>query len=439
MKKCVEELDDLLKESPQQIPRKTLEKIRGFMNYVTQTYKSMIPYLNGLHLTIDGWRPNRDKEGWRVKEEPEVDVPYPTQPKYVAAKPRLHHDVAALKALCASERPPWRRVRPSKTATVFYGFGDASGTAYGSAFQKAPTKGKPTDVFFECGQWTPAVGENESSNWRELTNLVEFLEGQGHAGCLDDSEVFMFTDNSTAEAAFWKGTSKSRKLLGLVLRLRLLEMRTGMILHLIHVSGTRMIQVGADGLSRGDHSTGVMAGKDMLSYIPLNESVPQRSPQVKSWLDSILQDAQPAFLTPNDWYNPLRANNTWIWTPPPAAADAAVERLRTARHLRPNSLHIIILPRLMTGRWRKNLGKASDCYMKLALEEIWPLATQFEPLLMFVCLPYLPHAPRFVERQSICRRLHRSLREGDVQEVDYALQRAVLRKLFSEAWALSSL
>ena len=63
MKRCVSELDALLVAAPGHIPVKTLEKIRGFMNYVTQTYKSMIPYLNGLHLTIDGWRPNRDSSG----------------------------------------------------------------------------------------------------------------------------------------------------------------------------------------------------------------------------------------------------------------------------------------------------------------------------------------------------------------------------------------
>ena len=170
-------------------------------------------------------------------------------------------------------------MRSSRTAAAFYGFGDASGTAYGTAFQKAPKQGIPTEVYFECGQWTPKVGSQESSNWRELTNLVEFLEGQGATGFLNDSEVFLFTDNSTAEAAFWKGTSKSRKLLALVLRLRQLEMKTEMILHLIHVSGTRMIQVGADGLSRGDHSTGVMAGKDMLAHIPLHKLALERSAQ----------------------------------------------------------------------------------------------------------------------------------------------------------------
>ena len=62
------------------------------------------------------------------------------------------------------------------------------------------------------------------------------------------------------ESAFWKGTSHSKKLCDLVVRLRKLEMDTGMILHVIHVSGRRMILSGVDGLSRGDHTTGIVAG-----------------------------------------------------------------------------------------------------------------------------------------------------------------------------------
>ena len=63
-------------------------------------------------------------------------------------------------------------------------------------------------------------GNGKSSNWRELTNLVETLEGEAREGRLQGCEVFVFTDNSTAEAAFFKGTSSSILLFDLVLRLR---------------------------------------------------------------------------------------------------------------------------------------------------------------------------------------------------------------------------
>ena len=123
---------------------------------------------------------------------------------------------------------------------------------------------------FQFGQWLVSAAEEESSNWREFTNVVEFLELKGREGKLTGCELFMFTDNSTTEGAFWKGTSPSRKLCSLVLRLRKLERETGMILHIIHVSGRRMIAQGTDGLSHGDHSLGVMRGEYMRSFSPLH-------------------------------------------------------------------------------------------------------------------------------------------------------------------------
>jgi hypothetical protein len=44
---------------------KSLEKNVGFIVYVAMTYTSMIPYLIGIYLTLNSWRRNRDKEGWK--------------------------------------------------------------------------------------------------------------------------------------------------------------------------------------------------------------------------------------------------------------------------------------------------------------------------------------------------------------------------------------
>ena len=56
----------------------------------------------------------------------------------------------------------------------------------------------------------------------------------------DDNDT---TDNLVAEGAFYKGTSSSRKLFELVLRLRLLEINVGFKIHIIHIAGTRMIKL----------------------------------------------------------------------------------------------------------------------------------------------------------------------------------------------------
>ncbi len=61
--------------------------------------------------------------------------------------------------------------------------------------------------------------ESASSNYRELRNLVEVLEDGVSTGDLRHSEVFLFTDNFTAEAAFYRSNSDSRNLFDLILRL----------------------------------------------------------------------------------------------------------------------------------------------------------------------------------------------------------------------------
>ena len=109
--------------------------------------------------------------------------------------------------------PPLRTVRSSKIVEVYYGFGDASGSAFGDTFQGRGA------TYFEYGQWATEQSE-ESSNWRELCNLLDSLEGFASTENLRGSEVFLFTDNSTAEATYWKGTSRSPRLFYLILRLK---------------------------------------------------------------------------------------------------------------------------------------------------------------------------------------------------------------------------
>jgi hypothetical protein len=61
------ELSTLLEAQDGMMPRGRLEEIRGFLVHMSRTYRGISPYLNGLHLTIDGWRDNRNEKGWRKK------------------------------------------------------------------------------------------------------------------------------------------------------------------------------------------------------------------------------------------------------------------------------------------------------------------------------------------------------------------------------------
>ena len=57
---------------------------------------------------------------------------------------------------------------------------------------------------------------------------------------LDNGELFILAYNQVFEGCFTKGHSNSQKLNVLVLRLRLEDMKTGCILHAIHVVITVM-------------------------------------------------------------------------------------------------------------------------------------------------------------------------------------------------------
>ena len=229
---------------------------------------------------------------------------------------------------------------------AYYGFADASGRGFGATIQIG------NEIHYEYGQWSSEVSETRSSNWRELNNLVEAMEGAAKENNLAGSEIFLFTDNSTAEHAFYKGTSKSRLLFELVLRLRLLEIKHDLLLRVVHVSGKRMIAQGTNGLSRADYSEGVMRGIDMKAFIPLHLNALEREHRLKPWLQQITQGLDPTFLSPEGWFLEGHGGGTYIWTPPPAAGDVVVEQLGRARLVRPEGMHIFVIPRLMTGWWR---------------------------------------------------------------------------------------
>ena len=77
-----------------------------------------------------------------------------------------------------------------------------------------------------------------SSNFRELQNLVEHVEEVAKDGGLDGVELFLYVDNSTAESAFFNGSSSSQDLDELILHLKKVEAGNEMLLHFIHIAGT---------------------------------------------------------------------------------------------------------------------------------------------------------------------------------------------------------
>jgi hypothetical protein len=120
----------------------------------------------------------------------------PEAPDEVRAVPWLGDDIQALQSLMASDLPVVRRVRCKKSSKAYYGFGDASGLAFGATIQIGD------GIWYKYGQWSSEAVEDKSSNWQEFTNLVEFLEDAILRHKLRGSEIFIFTDNSTQNVCF---------------------------------------------------------------------------------------------------------------------------------------------------------------------------------------------------------------------------------------------
>ncbi len=80
--------------------------------------------------------------------------------------------------------------------TAYYGFGDASAAGFGSTIEC------PGGICGRFGLWGRDK-EDSSSNYRELHNLVEIVEEEAGVGHLTHSELWIFTDNSTAESCFF--------------------------------------------------------------------------------------------------------------------------------------------------------------------------------------------------------------------------------------------
>jgi hypothetical protein len=105
-------------------------------------------------------------------------------------------------------------VRPTQLVQVFYDFGDASGKQFGATLSqnyncKAQFKAvkDKRGVRFRIGLWS-AAEEAESSNFKELKNLVDTVSEEAKAGRVQDCELFMFTNNLMAESCFYQGSSK---------------------------------------------------------------------------------------------------------------------------------------------------------------------------------------------------------------------------------------
>mmetsp|Transcript_20683 Transcript_20683/g.30301 ORF Transcript_20683/g.30301 Transcript_20683/m.30301 type:complete len:1268 (-) Transcript_20683:9637-13440(-) len=424
-----------------QISLKEMEQRVGFLVHLAMAYPLIFPFLKGLYLTMNSWREGRLKDGWKMsracfaafqrsmrREESisgaSASESDPQAPLEVTAAALMFEHVTTLGQLFGAETPSLRLIRGASRLEVCYFFGDASGDGFGASWW-LPSEGV---IRYRFGIWG-REGRDTSSNYREFRNLVETLEGMSVEGGLEGKSIFLFTDNMVSESIASKGSSVSKPLYELVVRLFTLEMQAKCNVQLIHVAGTRMIAQGTDGLSRGDMYEGVMRGESMLSHVPIHIDAIERSPTLLPW---VLEWASQLghkveLLDPEGWFErghdigggtrnvdnvwmPLYKPGTYLWAPPPAAGRHVIEEVRQARHKRQSSSHIVMCPRLMWNEWRRHVHKSADIIFQLpAGNDAWP-SKMHEPLIFAVYLPYLHRCPWELRKTRLLVDLERQLR-----------------------------
>jgi hypothetical protein len=324
-------------------------------------------------------------------------------------------------------------VRATSSAAAYL-VGDASGSGFGDCLWVQGAKGM--DIAF--GSWDNAVSAS-SSNFREGYNLVLRLESLLQEGAMcRGTELWIFTDNAVAESSFNKGASKSKLLHELCVRLRKAEMTHGLHINMVWIAGTRMIAQGTDGLSRGDLTSGVMAGDSFLSHIPLDLEAFSRSMALREWLESALPREWRWLKTGEDWFrHPFDDEmGRYVWSPPPALADVALEQLCEAKLMHPHSSHVFVCPLLLTGRWRKQFLKAVDAWFTVPVgSSVWSDACH-EPVLIGLMCPLLKHSPWAVKRRSSEVDKFRHTMYAMFRDRDPAT-RSCLRKFWFSAWSES--
>lgn len=128
------------------------------------------------------------------------------------------------------------------------------------------------------------------------------IEDGIQTGELENTELFMFTNNATAKGAYFKGSSSSKLFFHLVLRLHVIKMTGALHLHITHMAGLHMVAQGTDCLSHGDLTEGIMSGVPMSSFVPLHLSAIECQPMLLPWLQSWVPSSDIQPLPLDQWY-----------------------------------------------------------------------------------------------------------------------------------------
>ncbi len=138
----------------------------------------------------------------------------------------------------------------------------------------------------------------------------------------------------------------------------------------------------------------------MIDFIPLHLNAFEQSPDLQEWLNNCFGRLTLTFLMPEGWYTLGHTSGNFVWAPPPAAGELMIEQLGKARLIRSYSLHVIVIPQLLTGYWHQVMIQECDLTFQIDFGFTLWKKDVFEPLTCFVCLQCSPDAPNWLKESG---------------------------------------
>ena len=159
------------------------------------------------------------------------------------------------------------------------------------------------------------------------------------------------------DSVFYKAASKIPFVFKLVLRLHKVQIRGELILHVIHIAGTRIIEAGIYSISSGNNLGGMMRGLNLSQFFPLDQGAVVRLAKLEPWIRTWWGESLSS-LSGKYWFEHKGGNI--MWDPPPAEAETALELFLESRIKLPYKSHVMVVPRLMIFPWINQMGKEAN-------------------------------------------------------------------------------
>lgn len=246
-----------------------LHRIAGLWIHLTKLYTEGRCFLKGFFNAMEAFHSDRDLDGWRLLESMEaaqvLEENDSSREAAASGYPLLTHatyqlvlHTHALRRLFNTSEPRVSPIRPMEKNMVRYACGDDLAEGFAQAVHYPDLSIDEHDCL-----WLPEYLE-KSSHLREASNIANHLKEDIKAGKHDGCKVWQATDNAVWSAVCNKVMSSVGHLFDLLVDIKLLCHEHNVFYHCFH-SGERMIATGIDGLSRGDHESGIALGCDLRS------------------------------------------------------------------------------------------------------------------------------------------------------------------------------